>query len=925
MSIRPQHWGKQWNPAACLFAALAALSFISSVRSDTIINSDIDANTTWTQDGSPYIIEIGLDVNFGATLTIDADVQVRFNAGTGLSVHNGGGLLVGGDPGQPVVFTSNVVVPGPGDWANITINNGATATIEHCDIAYAGASTTDALRIYSTDSVTVSDCDIHDNLDEGLLIGGGAGVSPEISDVIIRNNGDGAVEQGGDVSPVYSNMSFSGNGENGILLTGDYNAVATLDGSGLNGARFVATTDIDVNASGQLTLAAGTTLAFNENRSLRVNNGGELLVSGSPGNSVVLTSNAAVPVPGDWVALSVFTGGAATLNHCEISYAGRSLVDALRISSTAVVTVSDCDIHHNLDEGLGVSGGAGVSPVFTNVTIRDNGDGAVEQGGDTSPVYDNVTLTGNGEDGIYLSGDYSSAVTLDGSGLNGAHFTPITGIDIFSAGELTVAANTTVAFASGSWLDVENGGSLLIAGTPGNTVIFTSNSDSPLPGDWSNINIYAGGAADFENCEIAHGGAGTNVDALRIYSAANVTVSDCDIHHNLDEGVLLGGGAGVSPVFTNVSIRDNGDGAVEQGSDTSPVYENVTLTGNGADGIYLTGDYSSIVNLDGSGLNGAPFIPTTTIDVISGGDLSIAAGTTLAFADNAWLDVENGGNLEVKGTLANPVIFTSIATVPAPGDWNNINVRGSGTAGFENCRISYAGKSATDAVRMSNTEGVTFNACEFHHNLDGAVQVQAGSKARIMNSLIRDNGAEGIHTIAGAELIALNNTITGNGTGVVADGSDVELVNNIISHNTTAGISASNGATVLMAYNDIFNPSGDNYLGLADQTGLDGNISSDPLYVGLPGREYVLDAGSPAVDSGTSAATPLTDYLGKSRFDNHAVPDTGDGSPSYFDMGAFEQYCYPISGAFQANSGAGKALRAEFDIQCALFRDGFEG
>lgn len=54
-------------------------------------------------------------------------------------------------------------------------------------------------------------------------------------------------------------------------------------------------------------------------------------------------------------------------------------IDALVISSTGIVALDQCDIHHNLDEGIQVSGGAGVSPVFTNVTVRDNGDAAVEQ------------------------------------------------------------------------------------------------------------------------------------------------------------------------------------------------------------------------------------------------------------------------------------------------------------------------------------------------------------------------------------------------------------------------------------------------------------------------------------------------------------------------------------------------------------------
>ncbi len=143
-----------------------------------------------------------------------------------------------------------------------------------------------------------------------------------------------------------------------------------------------------------------------------------------------------------------------------------------------------------------------------------------------------------------------------------------------------------------------------------------------------------------------------------------------------------------------------------------------------------------------------------------------------------------------------------------------------------------------------------------------------------------------------------------------------------IKSNSTAGIEVSNGATVQMQYNDLYNPSGTNYVGLADATGVDGNISEDPLFFDMDSLDFRLDYDSPAVDAGTSVATPLTDFLARSRFDNTAIPDTGGGVPTYFDMGALEQYCY--APAVTVPPGGDPTGGLENDIYCIMFRDGFE-
>jgi len=176
-----------------------------------------------------------------------------------------------------------------------------------------------------------------------------------------------------------------------------------------------------------------------------------------------------------------------------------------------------------------------------------------------------------------------------------------------------------------------------------------------------------------------------------------------------------------------------------------------------------------------------------------------------------------------------------------------------------------------------------------HATADG-IFATSNATVDLASNLIVQNAGAGIRGESGSTVSAINNTIDGNARGVDIDGAMAILTNNLITNSAWAGVRASGGATADLSFNDLFNPSASNgdYEGLDDQTGQNGNISADPLYVDRDNLDYGLQDGSPPIDAGTSEGAPVSDMLDRLRYDSLDVPDTGGGLYPYYDMGAIE-------------------------------------
>ncbi len=319
-----------------------------------------------------------------------------------------------------------------------------------------------------------------------------------------------------------------------------------------------------------------------------------------------------------------------------------------------------------------------------------------------------------------------------------------------------------------------------------------------------------GGATEF-------GGGG---GAMLLNSLARL--EDCRIHGNTatqGAGLYVYGGAPTLDgclVYGN-TLRQNTSGFPPRGGGVYAADTDLTLTGCEIHG--------HVDSESGGGIYAANNLATTSLDM----------------ADNAVHD--NTARLKGGGLLANG------ATIAMKRDLFQDNGQAAGASFMNGGGFALENATATlDSVVARGNDA----------DMGGGGAVSGGSSVSVRNSVFAQNTADifagGLSyqsavggEIAGCTLTA-NNGYLGAGGLYLALASPT-VTNNIVASNT-GGSSFANGVQVssgtpTFACNDAWDNAVANYGGIADPTGLSGNISLDPKFCAAAAGDWAIDAGSP--------------------------------------------------------------------------------
>jgi hypothetical protein len=371
---------------------------------------------TWNTSGSPYLIQGGIFVPNGSTLTIQPGVTVNFQNHYKLLVL--GRLLAVGTANDSIYFTAADTSAG---WYGIRFDNTAssndTSRFSYCSIKYgkANGSGNDAyggaFLFNNFSKVVVANCRIFRNTNYSIYC---VSSSPRIlNNTIHRNSGGAITNTNGSVPKIIGNL------------------IANNYGAGINGG-----TNIEVHYN---------TISFNSGVGIFMSNGGTVTYntishnnSSFWGGGIYISSPGTVLISHNIISYNICTNSA--YGGGIFCYSGNNTVTYNIITNNQSASgagiyclqqdpvVSNNLIANNTATGSTGKGGGilcyGNNPSFTNNTIVNNSapkGGGIYFGGTTTAnvvnciLYGNTALDGNE---VYLQ-DQTSAPNFDHCDIEG--------------------------------------------------------------------------------------------------------------------------------------------------------------------------------------------------------------------------------------------------------------------------------------------------------------------------------------------------------------------------------------------------------------------------------------------------------------------------------------------------------------------------
>lgn len=795
-----------------LMGLLCALAW--PISADTVLSGSISQDSTLEVSKSPYLVPSSLNISKGNTLTIPADVVLKFSPGANLYVY--GNVIAAG-----ATFTSNQEQPKAGDWGRVYVGNGgdsARFSLTNCVLAnfysvevrsrgtVALTNTNvlntegDAFYLQQQSVLNVTGGSIETNSSNAKNYQSAVNGAPSSLTVLNGVNIQGfqlGVELNTgmqvhltDVAitrcqyPLYFRSTATLTVAGQLQLTGNTNDYAKVEFYYMSDNWSLPKLPIpyyfggfEVQPGKTMTIASGAILKFTGGGKLQVN--GSLSAIANQGEWIYFTSSSddnlggdsnndqtsSAPAAKDWEGV-YFTDqsvdSTSILRRCAVRYAGGGDRGGIR-TYNASPTIDSCDIANNY---IGVWAEGLSNPLISNTEIGSSVLVPLAISFEANPIMagNELSLSDNRYDAIGI---------IPGTMQGNAHLvirslTDLPNMTYYLMGDVTVPAGKTLTIDPGITIKAYNEdwynrhilveGTLIADATADSMITFTSvrddnhgypndcNNDgaitSPVVGDWGGLLFLPGSTGMMDYCRIKYASinsknfnsCNTTVwiaeTALAIIDADPV-ISNCEFK-DLKHAIFCYRAA--NPVLDNLNLVNVQYTPINLSSTSNPVITNITHTNVGWSALGLIG---GPVCLDGTirqrnvaNHDNISYVLLSDLTINSGSHITIDPGVVIKFTQTSGFNGRTfyvDGGLKAKGTVAQPVVFTSLfddnegydtngdgnATSPDRADWVGIKYRATAVDTFntlDHVVVKYAGDGGEGCITWENAGGTLSNA-----------------------------------------------------------------------------------------------------------------------------------------------------------------------------------------------------------------------
>jgi len=393
---------------------------------------------------------------------------------------------------------------------------------------------------------------------------------------------------------------------------------------------------------------------------------------------------------------------------------------------------------------------------------------------------------------------------------------------------------------------------------------------------------------------------------IYIYEASP-TLTDLVVEGISNAGISVSG-ASAAPSASGVEITGNTHGIVLSNFGSLTLTDSV-LEGNdgtgAAGGISLYTDTDLVAErvqiLDNAGANGGGLYihdgaTASLLDcTIEGNSTTGNYGAGLYADDGAIVTLENVDVVDNTGGSGAGIALNNLVQLTA----TNVKVAdntGTGHGGGIFVH-SYSEITASQLTVAGNSAGQ-----------GGGIYLTSHAVGSLTNAAVLDNevtvngGGIGVHesTLDVTNGVSSGNVADGDGGGLWANLSTVTLRNTSIDGNTASGAGGgilSTASTVTATYGNVADNSPDEYSGMTDPTGVDGNLSVSPVYLDVTDADATLwdlhlaltspliDAGAPNLHDpdGGNSDIGIYGWAGADEWDRDS-----DGYGEWWQPGAYQ-------------------------------------